>query len=36
MLLANTFLNYFKKLDDPRLNNNNLKHNLMDILVLQF
>lgn len=34
MLLANTFLDHFKKLDDPRLHNNNLRHNLMDILVI--
>lgn len=34
MNLSQTFLNYFEELEDPRLNNHNLRHNLTDILVI--
>ena len=34
MNLSQTFLEHFESLEDPRLNNHNLRHNLMDILVI--
>ena len=34
MNLSHTFLHYFEGLEDPRLNNHNLRHNLVDILVI--
>jgi len=34
MNLSNTFLGHFEALDDPRLDNHNLRHNLTDILVI--
>jgi predicted transposase YbfD/YdcC len=34
MDLSDTFLDHFEALEDPRLNNHNLRHNLTDILVI--
>jgi predicted transposase YbfD/YdcC len=34
MNLSSTFLTYFEGLEDPRLNNHNLRHQLIDILVI--
>lgn len=32
--LSISFVEYFEELDDPRLNNHNRRHNLMDILII--
>ena len=32
--LSETFLEHFESLEDPRLDNHNLRHNLTDILVI--
>ena len=34
MNLSHTFLNHFEFLDDPRQDNHNRRHNLIDILVM--
>jgi hypothetical protein len=34
MNLSDTFLDYFKALEDPRLDNHNRRHELIDILVI--
>ena len=34
MNLSHTFLKHFEALEDPRLNNHNFRHNLIDILVI--
>lgn len=34
MKVSETFLNHFEALEDPRLDNHNLRHNLIDILII--